>query len=362
MRYLFLIALLILAACGSTQEDLTPAAEPIISQATDIPTITPTPTEAPGHPCFNLTEADCEVIVAAGDNMAALQSFAYDFDLSVTASGLEALALLLDVPSTLVLTASGDGEFVFGVDDMPFYATFNITADATQDEQAVSPLTLNLTLVDGNLYLPANDEIVGVPFTAETIDALQLPLDVGSLLPIDSLLNARPADFGTFIMRDDLGTMLNPSGTPISGYSDFVRSGDDFVFTLDIKALLNSPDFARALMAAGGQAGDDPTVSFALQLLPTLLSEVESQATITQTVTDGYISHLVFVFEFEIDLAALLSTAPRDPEAESNPIRLDVVFDLRPRDFNAVTDITAPENARILTVEELQAIVDDVIP
>lgn len=358
MRYLLLIMVIVLAACGG--KDTPPAAEPIITQATEIPTTTPTQ-PAPGHPCFDLNEADCAVIVNAADNLAALQSFAYDFDLTINASGLEALALLLDVPSTLNIESTGNGQFVFNVADMPLHATFNLDSTITPDAQPATASSFNLTLIDGYIFLPNNGEIVGVPFTPQALDALQLPLNLDAFIPLETLLSGSAADFGTFIMRDNLGNILNPSGTPINEFADFARVENDFIFTLDVKSLLNAPDFTRALMAASGQAGDDPTISFALQLLPTLLSEVESQAIITQTVTDGYTSHLTATVDFELDLAALLSTAPRDPEAESNPIRINAVLDLRLHDFDGSFEIMSPADARLLTEDEVQALFDDAV-
>jgi hypothetical protein len=362
LKRLLLVFVLVLAACG-TGDDADPTATPAPTQ-TPVPEPTATPIPQPGHPCFDLSDADCEIIVEAGDNAAAMTSFRAAFTIDVAVSGLEPLTVLVTVPNELTFNVSGQGALSLTTAETFTDLSLGMEITGTQDGETVLDTSIPVTATDGTLYLTSGGETVGVPFTAAALEALNLPLDLNEQIDFEALLDANPQTFGEFIMRDQLGVALNPSGTSIAAFADFVRLDDTetdhvFEFTLDASALLQSPDFTQALAAIGGGAADDPNVALGLQLLPVLLQEVESTIVITQYVgiEDRLINRLTFEFDFALDAGALLTGGDTD----YGPITATVLFDITLSDINESLAIPAPARVRMLTVEELQMMLDEAV-
>ncbi|MFW5748825.1 MAG: hypothetical protein ACOCYT_04345 [Chloroflexota bacterium] len=373
-----LFTVLVLAACdGEEAATMTPvpptqppATETPVIEATDTAEMTPEAAEpAPEAPCFNLPEDDCAIIVAAGEQAAAMTAFRQVFTIDFSATGLEPLALLVTLPPSVAFSAEGTGDFTLDAAGMPVNLTLDLQLNGTEDSVTTLDTALPLSLVDERLFVTLPEQgPVSVPFNAETVEALELPLGLGDLLPIAQLLESDPATFGEFIFLEDLGTALNPSGTNIGPFVDFVRLDDTellgramqvFEFTLDVRALLNSAEFAELIAATSGMAADDPTLGIALQLLPVLLDQVQSELVITQYVSadDGYIHKLTFDLGLTIDIGALLSPS-RGDDQPAQPIDIALLFDVELSEINEAVSITAPEDARLLTVAELQTLLD----
>lgn len=365
-----------LAACG-TQAEPTPTPTPEPTD-TPVPTATPTPaatmTPMPGHPCFNLSEADCDVIVEASENASTMTSFNQAFELTFSATGLDPLTMIVSIPAALSFQASGSGPFTLDVDDMPLNAALDMAVSGTEEGDETLNTDVPLHITNDRIYLPipgASDSeeaaIVGVPFNAEALGALELPFNLGDFLPVEAITEANPPTFGAFIGQDQLGEVLNPSNTSIAPFADYVRQDSTemmgqtmypFVFTLDVSALLSSPEFSQALTALSGAAPDDPTMSFAMQLLPTLLRQVESEMVITQYVgaDDMFIHRLTVDFDLEVNIAGLLSSPGGDTtQTPPEPLAIDFMLDVTLSEINAPQTVTSPEDARLMTVEELQA-------
>lgn len=370
------LALLALAACGSGDE----AADPT---ATPVPTATPMPTPAPSepladYPCFNLDAADCDIIVAAGDNAAAMTRFDFDFSLDVSVAGLDPFTLLSSsIPASLTFNAMGEGRLVLDVPDMPLELYTLMQVSGSLDDGDAIQAEVPVTLADDVLYLPLPDAdgvttLTGVPFTAEAVQALELPLDLNNLLSLDTLVDAEVADFGSLIAREQIGAVLNPSGSSVAAFSDFVRLDDAaidgqaqavFAYTLDLRALLNSGEFTQAITALTGSVADDPNLGLVLQLLPVVLSQVDAEIRVTQWVgvADGLIHRLLFELDFALDAAALLAFNPSEGAGEAEPITIALRFQVDLQDIDGTQTVAAPADVPVLTTAEVQALFNTVV-
>jgi hypothetical protein len=316
----------------------------------------PAQAQTGGHPCFDLPQADCDILVAAGDNVAEMTSFAFLYRVDFSATGLMPLALFVDVPEAIRFSSEGDGRFAIG-DDSPadFWLNLNATSDRGESD-------LEITIADGVFYvrdINADDGTIGVPLDAESIrtllDSLGLPIE----LPLESFLEGSPENFGEFIQRETIGTRLNPSNTDISPYATLERREDlslsvggtlqEFMLTVDVSALLQSPEFGQLLGVLMGQAADDPSLGFILQLLPTLLTQVDSVLYAIQFVDadTGNVQAITLDFQFTFDINAALS--PNSTGGE--PVDVRLAFNLTFFDVNQAQPIIAPEDAFMLSMD-----------
>lgn len=324
--------------------------------------------------CFNLSPEDCAIISdAAANSQQNITSFVQDFGLTVTGANLEVLAMLLPgAPGSFTLTANGSGPFAFTPDDMTSPIVMDLPMVFDVDGMTME---FPLTIANGFVYFPMGGELVGVPLEAAG------EVEAGGV-GADDLLGENPANLAELLGMDPAAAAgaLNPSGTDTSAYVNYVRLADGdimgqtafpFEFTLDITALLNSPEFQQALGMLGGLLGgmggegmeEDPTTDMVLQLLPLILSGVESDMAVTQYVgaDDNFIHRIEFELNFAIDLGVLMGTGAGagGDTPQMPPLELGVDFWVELSDINAPVEVAAPEGARELSPEEAEALFDE---
>ncbi len=324
-----------------------------------------------GYPCFNLAAEDCAIIVTAGQNAAQMTSFAFLYDLEFSATGLLPLALFIDLPEEIRFASAGEGRFVIA-DDTPADLQLSLSANGALEDEPALAAQLELTIVDGVAYLrdvAGDSATMGFVLDAESLRSLLDALGITLDLPLEAVLEGNPANFGEFIQLDQLGGALNPSGADIAPFSDFVRGDDlllatdntlqEFVYTLDINALLASPEFGQLLALASGQAADDPTLGFLLQLLPVLLREVDATLFILQYVDadTGQLSAVTLDFALLFDINAALS-----PGRAGDPVDVRLLFTLTLYDVNTAAVVIPPPDAQIFSVADVLALLNPILP
>lgn len=316
---------------------------------------------AQGDTCFNLSPEDCAIIEGASANSTSITSFVQDFGLTVTGSGLELLAILdPTLPAAFTLTVNGSGPFAVTPDDPTTPVVMALPMSLDLDGMTME---FPLTIANGFVYFPLGGELVGVPLeAAEDVEA--------GGIGADDLLGENPGNLGELLGIDPAmaAGALNPSGTDTAGFVDYVRLADaevagqtafPFQFTLDITALLNSPEFQQLFGMLGGLLGGaegaDPNTDMVLQLLPMILSGVESDMVVTQYVgaDDNFVHRIEFVLNFAIDLGVLMG-APGGDAPTTPPLSLGVDFWVEISDINAPVSVAAPEGARELSAEEAE--------
>lgn len=319
--------------------------------------------------CYNLSAADCETINSATANTYTMTSFNQTFSIDLNVTGLEVLAMLSpEIPASISFSVDGSGPFVIlpGA-EVPVELALDMTVNAAMGADSISDLSVPFALVGDYMYIPGNGETLGLPIAALNEQG-DVPV-VGSV-PTGTDVTDFGSLFGLTAMSTD---SLNPSGTDLSAYFDYVRLPDEsmmgqtmypFQFSVDVTAILNSPDFMSmvnslsGLMGASG-AEADPTTSMMLQLLPTLLAGVDSSVQITQYVgaSDNFIHKLTFDFGFAIDLGVLTGGASADG-SQVPPVNVDLTFDVELSDINQPLTVNTPANARLLSEEEARAFLD----
>jgi len=344
--------------------------------------------------CFNLSEADCEIIGSASANNANITSFSHDFSLAFTAIGLEVLELLgQGFPQSIAFTADGNGAFTITDDseagfslnaDMASYQDFMIDVESgdiigelqATDADTSWADTLEFILYDDVVYIPLPDESLSFPLSALT--DLELPFGLQDMLPIypETLVTLQPDSWGDILALVDIEGILAPNGMNLSEAVNYQRLEDvegmgqalyPFEFNLDVSQILNNPEVTSLLITElsnllGGS--DDPMMALAPQLLPLLLPGVESDLVITQYVgsDDNFVHRITFDLGFLIDLGML--TRPSGSTAEESsiqPLDVNLHFDFNLTGINESVEIAPLDDARALSQAEIDQLLNSLM-
>lgn len=314
--------------------------------------------------CFDLSADDCAIVQGAYETTNSLSSFQQDFSIDFSTTGLGEIAAMLGAPiGDLTFNVSGSGPFALTGDNTnPVVMSMDMMVSAS-GLMPLDGVEVPFAITDGFMYLPGEGEIIGIPLDPEAAEGLAgmagglgLPVDPGTALEGAEALPA-PATFG-----DIFGDMGDTSGAAaLAPYVSYVRLPDSdmmgqtvypFEFTLDLAALLNSPEIQEALGAAGEMAGDDPTVGLILGLLPAVLADANADIIVTQYVgaDDNFIHGLDFGLDLSLDLGPLLSTGE---EMQEMPLDVNMMFQVDISEINSEVSVAAPEGARQLTPDEV---------
>ncbi|GAB4527330.1 MAG: hypothetical protein OHK0046_45020 [Anaerolineae bacterium] len=325
-----------------------------------------------GAGCFNLSADDCALLQSASANTNTVTSFMQNFSIDFAVGGLESFDPTLPA---ITFNVSGTGPLTFTPDNplVPFSMALDMVVNASGLMDApLENAEVPFALVADTLYTTGNGELIGIPLNEETLNLGDAAAAFGVPVNPQDLLGGEgdaPTNLGELFGFGDMN--MNPSGTDLSPYIDYVRLPDEdmmgqtmypFQFTVDLTSLLNSPEFTQFMGMVGGLAGDDPNVQQGLALLPMLLGGVESDMVITQWVgaDDNFIHKLTFDLSGALDLAFLTGGASAEGAPAIPPITLDLVFDVEISDINSEFVIAAPEGARILSPEEIQGLMGSV--
>lgn len=341
--------------------------------------------------CFNLSEADCQIIGSASENNANITTFSHDFSLEFTATGLEILELLgQGFPQSLAFTADGNGAFTI-IDDseagfslnanMASYQDFmlNVESDDIIDELQASGIdapwadTLEFILYDDVVYIPLPDENLSFPLSALT--DLELPFGLQDMLPIypETLVTLQPDSWGDILALVDIEGILAPDGMNFGEAVNYQRLEDvegmeqalyPFEFNLDISQILNNPEVTSLLITELSNllsTSEDPMMAIVPQLLPLLLPGVEADLVITQYVgsDDNFVHRMTLDFGFLIDLGIL--TRPSGSTAEDSsiqPLDLNLYFDFNLTGINQSVEIAPLDDARTLSQAEIDQLLN----
>lgn len=383
MIILMLMALT-LAACGGAATP-TPSPEPtatavpptaIPATETPAPTATAVPEVILTGPCFNLGEADCAIIQAAHANSMAAESFQFAYSAQVTASGLELLALFIqNLPNTVSIDLSGGGAINITPDAEASVALALNSAGTIIIDDVTRLVDLPVTIRDGYVYsaITGEDgqrEAVYTPLDDALLDGIELPL-IGpldsSFISFNALRGSDIDSFGQLINLDALAGLVNMAGDLAESMIDYQRAPDvewqgqtvyPFQLTLDIGALVNSPEASSRIAGLFiDPTSTDPLAGMMGQMIPRLLTGLDSQLIITRYVgaDDAFVHRLTVDLTFALDLGTLTQSGASSADSGIPPVTLGLTLDVTVSDFNTPQEISAPSDARLLTLEETQA-------
>lgn len=309
--------------------------------------------------CFGLPAEDCAAIQAGYAGLDNVTSFVQTFSIDFTATNLEALAMLAPgVPEAITFNVSGSGPLILtGEGDVPVQMAMDMVVNAAGLGEDLVAVPFALSVVDGFVYGPFGEggELVGLPIDALTegaggaVGGLGLPVDPAALA--GGMEGAELSNLGDLFGAGDMAAGAGLGD--MSAYTSYVREGDDFVFNFDLGAFLASPEFSQVMEMAGGLAGDDQNAAMVLGMAQGLLAGVVADVAVVQSLNAeaGIVDGLSFVTNVELDLAALFGGGQ-----EMEPVQVSVVFNVDITEINAAPAVSAPEGARQLTAEEVNAL------
>ena len=326
--------------------------------------------------CFNLSAEDCAVLTAASANTDTISSFTQTFFIDFDLSGL---SMLTGGPEdSITAQISGSGPFVLGVaGDVPFALRLDMDV-AFDDGMDSITASIPFAIVDGILYIPGEDEIVGIPLNEETLAMLDFDDLTGGMLPLEAedLLGggdmmAPPATLGDLFGFDGAAMEVDEF---VLRYTDYQRLSDvmllgqtmyPFALTLDLTGMIRSPEVQELVnellgvadMFADDEMMADPMLGMMMGLVPMLLEGIEGQLVVTQYVgaDNNFINKLTVDLDLALDLGLLFGMGePQEGMPEFPPITVDLTFDVELTDINEDLVVTAPAGARILTPEEIE--------
>ncbi len=279
--------------------------------------------------CFNLADADCQFLTAAGENTATnIASFNSNFTIDFSAAGL---GLLDPTLGDITLSIKGSGPInITPEGETPFEGSLNLTVVSTGMGDDDVNSEIQLILVDNMAYANVDGE------WQEPQDATELFADMGT----------DPADLEALADPQALaGLQLF---TSIPGFIDHQRLADEdmmgqtvvpFQLSMNFTELFQS-DMMQAMLPQITTAlpQDDPNMALAGQMIPLLAEALDAQLAVTQFVgaDDNFVHRLAIDLDANIDMGAIMG-ADGMPPIE---VFFDMGFDLN--DINGSFAITAP--------------------
>ena len=335
--------------------------------------------------CGDLSPEDCEILTQSQAAMTALESVAFDLEMTFSASG-EGLDLPEGAESfTMLIGAEGalafDPEMIaalqsFAEDPASLMANLsevygdllrsfsgNVTLNMALPPEMMADvmpgmesLALELRMAEGVFYVN-----VGSLMPAES--GSQMPswigVDVATLyqnMLAESMASA--GDMEELFSSDLFSSMYDPEF--LGQFVTISRLGDEemmgqtmavFHTSLDYAALIASDAFAdylAAVIAMQGEAAQDMPENFD-EIMAAIVGGLSVESTQWIGLDDYYVHHVEVDMAFSMDPALLAELAPEE-KAGDLPGPFTLTFDLTGdlSDFNEPVEVTIPENAQVI--------------
>lgn len=287
-------------------------------------------------PCFGLSAEDCEYInTASANTLAAAESFFQDISIDFSLTGIPDAG-------NITFNLTGSGPVVMTMADAMDMSSVPLNLAMTMDvafsgaDESGSG-TLEVRLVD-NIFYFQNPEDPTQWASIDLAEAQESGATQGLPVPTD------PEAIAGLAEGLDM-TMLAPvmGLFEVPGFLNYVRAGDTFTFTADLGTLFSSEEFTAISETIAEQVED-----FTVVLLVSLLPEIVENGVIT--VTQGVDPASTTVNNLGFNVAATLNAAALDPSL-SDPITLELDFNVAISQVNEAFEIVAPENAQAIPLD-----------
>lgn len=345
--------------------------------------------------CGDLAEADCTLLMESHDATQALNSANADFDLKMVIDGIPNMDAPLNISVTGNLAFTGADAIRDMATPEPeatpdMGAMMGLAADAltnldaqlqlkvslppeltdASNGQVPSEINLELKLVDGTGYLNLDTlkDLINNPdvkgwYGLDVAGLLRMmgpqmagmmqgmtggAMPMGSYADIFSMSQdpSRMANFATIERTDD-------------GSSDMAT----FEISVDLGKFYADPAMADMLrqqmtaqMSASGQKMTDEQIDQAMSMVTTMFEDMHVNVVEMIGVTDKYV-HSIHV-SFDMDMTKMMAAAGEKGAAPKVSFDMTITED----QFNAVEPITAPEDATVIPLESLGAMMGGAIP
>ena len=287
---------------------------------------TPFVSFAQGDPrCAGLSDADCQIVLQAADQMAGVTSFtmpAFEFYFELSAPDSET-----GETQTVALSAEGNGAISFTSPEEAVVYLYLTSVDVETDGESQTLNDIELILTPTMQYVKMKGEWYG---GEETTDFSSF--DTGSM---------------------DFNTLLGSLGVDLTGVVNTTR-GDDaqlhgqamatFTTSIDVGQLLNALLASPAVGEALGMGGEEAMSPEEMQMVGALLAPMLAGTSIDAEqwigLDDGY------VHDISLDLVLNLDMTMFAPEA--GVITGELNFDMEVNDFNAPVRVEIPTDYKPL--------------
>lgn len=349
--------------------------------------------------CSDLAEADCALLRDSAAAMRSLNAASAQFELRASAANLP------DAPvESISIRVTGDGAFDLGggalqallsdtgallqnLDQLPGLAANVLRAisgdltvvvflppdlrQAIDDPDVPDKFGFSARLVAGFGYLNLS-KLAGLDTRGE-LPRGWIGVDLAELLRrlLNEALNS--GDFDLQILEEQLSAMTLPTNDANALLEDYTRIerladttiGDQqaavFVTTVDVAGLVSSEAYRDLLIAQIEQQGGEISkteLEQVLALIENLLGTLSVEQRQTIGLDDKYAHHMSVTVNWPLDLS-IIAEMFNDPAPRVDPIDLSLSFETRLSNFNAITPITAPEGASVISVDEMMRLLEN---
>lgn len=295
------------------------------------------------NPCFSLSEDDCTLVGEASLNtatfLAGVESFSVDVEMSMSAD---------DIPDSdpFSFEVTGTADFIRNEDaqvGIDAYGLFDIAADI---EGEAMEATFEFWIVDDVLYF-INPDDEGL----YSVDLVELMEEVDFEAMMEDAAEDPTEVLGGGLIDDEAAeAVLQLLALP--GLLDWVRDGDDFVFTIDLGALTD-PDNEEVLEEIAEQIGEtDPATGAQLESMLPLLPMMLEEGTIT--FTQSLNSELNIIDQISLEMNFVIATGMMMGDPELPSTTADFLFTMSLGNFDGAESPEAPEGAEDITEDVIE--------
>jgi hypothetical protein len=299
------------------------------------------------NPCFSLSEDDCALIGEASLNTATflsgVESFSVDVEMSLALDNVpDSEPISFDVSGTIDIIMNANA--TVGINA---YGLLDVAMEAEGDSMEAA---LEFWIVDDVFYFinPDDEGLYSIDLAA-----VMEEMDFESLIE-DAASNPTEALGGGMLEEEGLEALTELLALP--GLLDFVRDGDDFIFTVDF-GVLADPENEEVLEGIAEAIGEtDPATGAQLESMLPMLPLLLEEGTIT--FTQGLNTELNIVDSITMEMNFVIATGMMMGEPELPSTTFDFLFGMNLGNFDGAENPEAPEGAEDITEDVLEGIED----
>lgn len=376
-KFLILVTLLTLMLIGS------------VTQAQDNPTTS----------CGKLAKDDCDLLAQSATAMREVKSAGFQFQLELNLSNIPD-----STPNSLNFRMTGNGSYALDSSGLsPLLFTPGDLSEHMDQLPQILEDAIRAISADGNFLMFFSDDMrammansdTNLPekagFSARLVNGMAY-LNLGKLAELDTKSDFPKGWFGFDLAGyyrqlldqqmaglPDLNTLqgLNPADTAfVQKYMSIERQEDAtvsdqkvavFKTSLDLGGLFASEEFQAILrkqleQSAGTSGLDDSTMTQVISLYQTLFDGFTFEMNQSIGLDDHYTHELTFSLNWPFDMSALAAVSGTSSLPKQEPLNIQVSFQADLSQFNSAPTISAPEDATIIPLDQLNSLSQSVIP
>jgi hypothetical protein len=289
------------------------------------------------NPCFSLSEEDCALVAEANLNtatqLADVDSFSIDLEVSIAVENIpDSDPFSFEMAGTIDLIKNEDAQVGANA-----YGMFDVAADVEGEDMEA---TLEFWIVDDVFYFisPEDEGLY-------SIDLVRLMEETDMSFDMEDATDPAGELGGGMLDEDGMEAISELLTLP--GLLDWVRDGDDFVFTIDLGVLVD-PQNAEALEDIVDAVGEaNPEFGEQLEAYLPMMSMMLEEGTIT--FTQGLNTELNIIDAYSLEMNLAIPSVMMGGEATDDSTTIDFLFGMTLGNYDGAESPEAPEGAEDIT-------------